>query len=167
MLSLWSAPGAEEAPMSCHIRTRNPRRAPSSSPANSASATVPWEWVVAAVSLLRGATPPGSEERRGGEEWRYWRDWSSDVCSSDLQAVGADEVAEDVVALERAGRGVGADVVPHPDAQPAQGAVELAGQLGLGDSAVGMGCGGGVFDPGAHPPGIGRASWWGRVEILA
>src|SRR3712207_4528151 len=27
-----------------------------------------------------------SEERRGGKEWRYWRDWSSDVCSSDLYA---------------------------------------------------------------------------------
>src|ERR1035437_4588817 len=25
-----------------------------------------------------------SEERRVGEECRYWRDWSSDVCSSDL-----------------------------------------------------------------------------------
>src|SRR3712207_5917134 len=24
------------------------------------------------------------EERRVGEEGRYWRDWSSDVCSSDL-----------------------------------------------------------------------------------
>src|ERR1035437_7692420 len=36
-----------------------------------------------------------SEERRVGKECRYWRDWSSDVCSSDLliaarlvQAVG-------------------------------------------------------------------------------
>src|SRR3712207_3014955 len=27
-----------------------------------------------------------SEERRGGEGGRYWRDWSSDVCSSDLRA---------------------------------------------------------------------------------
>src|ERR1035437_5130282 len=26
-----------------------------------------------------------SEERRVGKEWRYWRDWSSDVCSSDLR----------------------------------------------------------------------------------
>src|SRR5581483_10260765 len=25
-----------------------------------------------------------SEERRVGKECRYWRDWSSDVCSSDL-----------------------------------------------------------------------------------
>src|SRR3712207_4712874 len=24
-------------------------------------------------------------ESRGGEGWRYWRDWSSDVCSSDLR----------------------------------------------------------------------------------
>src|ERR1035437_6222468 len=28
-----------------------------------------------------------SEERRVGKECRYWRDWSSDVCSSDLSAV--------------------------------------------------------------------------------
>src|SRR5947209_5154251 len=26
-----------------------------------------------------------SEERRVGKECRYWRDWSSDVCSSDLK----------------------------------------------------------------------------------
>src|SRR3712207_6576338 len=30
-----------------------------------------------------------SEERRGGKESRYWRDWSSDVCSSDLGALAA------------------------------------------------------------------------------
>src|SRR5947209_1922024 len=29
-----------------------------------------------------------SEERRVGKEWRYWRDWSSDVCSSDLAIFG-------------------------------------------------------------------------------
>src|SRR5947209_498593 len=28
-----------------------------------------------------------SEERRVGKEERYWRDWSSDVCSSDLFGV--------------------------------------------------------------------------------
>src|SRR3712207_3340025 len=32
---------------------------------------------------------PRSEKRRVGEKWRYWRDWSSDVCSSDL-VVGQD-----------------------------------------------------------------------------
>src|SRR5947209_8084372 len=31
-----------------------------------------------------GPTLFRSEERRVGKEWRYWRDWSSDVCSSDL-----------------------------------------------------------------------------------
>src|ERR1035437_162320 len=36
-------------------------------------------------SALR-AMPVRSEERRVGEEGRYWRDWSSDVCSSDLLA---------------------------------------------------------------------------------
>src|ERR1035437_3816200 len=35
-------------------------------------------------SLDRGAHGSRSEERRGGKECRYWRDWSSDVCSSDL-----------------------------------------------------------------------------------
>src|SRR5947209_5127420 len=30
---------------------------------------------------------PRSEERRVGKECRYWRDWSSDVCSSDLRAL--------------------------------------------------------------------------------
>src|SRR5476651_1552525 len=30
-----------------------------------------------------------SEERRVGKECRYWRDWSSDVCSSDLAQEGA------------------------------------------------------------------------------
>src|SRR3712207_3372841 len=29
--------------------------------------------------------PVRSEERRVGKECRYWRDWSSDVCSSDLR----------------------------------------------------------------------------------
>src|SRR5882757_5088679 len=29
-----------------------------------------------------------SEERRVGKECRYWCDWSSDVCSSDLDATG-------------------------------------------------------------------------------
>src|SRR3712207_5332119 len=31
-----------------------------------------------------------SEERRVGKEWRYWRDWSSDVCSSDLGAISTE-----------------------------------------------------------------------------
>src|SRR5947209_1254119 len=34
-----------------------------------------------------GAGVARSEERRVGKEGRYWRDWSSDVCSSDL-AIG-------------------------------------------------------------------------------
>src|ERR1035437_6403716 len=33
------------------------------------------------------STLPRSEERRVGQEGRYWRDWSSDVCSSDLGSV--------------------------------------------------------------------------------
>src|ERR1035437_3367416 len=47
-----------------------------------------------------------SEERRVGKECRYWRDWSSDVCSSDLlppgdqlaeQGLGAVFVADEVI----------------------------------------------------------------------
>src|SRR5581483_1963842 len=33
---------------------------------------------------LRYPASRRSEERRVGKECRYWRDWSSDVCSSDL-----------------------------------------------------------------------------------
>src|SRR5947209_1249351 len=43
--------------------------------ADAAAAT----WAV--IELLK---KPRSEERRVGKECRYWRDWSSDVCSSDL-----------------------------------------------------------------------------------
>src|SRR5947209_1792606 len=34
--------------------------------------------------MLPAMVKPRSEERRVGKECRYWRDWSSDVCSSDL-----------------------------------------------------------------------------------
>src|SRR5438445_170997 len=55
--------------------------------------------------LPHGAVPlPRSEERRVGKECRYWRDWSSDVCSSDLIRVrdlssrrGRDGPAEDAL----------------------------------------------------------------------
>src|SRR5258707_256282 len=46
----------------------------------------------ASYSLPRNSSPGRnvrSEKRRVGEEWRYWRDWSSDVCSSDLAALRA------------------------------------------------------------------------------
>src|ERR1035437_5025385 len=36
--------------------------------------------VVVAVGLSWG-------ERGGGKEWRYWCDWSSNVCSSDLVSI--------------------------------------------------------------------------------
>src|SRR5947209_4592958 len=35
---------------------------------------------------------PRSEERRVGKEGRYWRDWSSDVCSSDLNGQPGHEI---------------------------------------------------------------------------
>src|ERR1035437_5640251 len=43
-----------------------------------------------------------SEERRVGKEWRSWRDWSSDVCSSDLSppdSVQARPVARPISAV--------------------------------------------------------------------
>src|SRR5947209_2959087 len=40
-----------------------------------------------------------SEERRVGKERRYWRDWSSDVCSSDLHFVP--DVLYEVSLVER------------------------------------------------------------------
>src|SRR5947209_6992611 len=39
-------------------------------------------YVKSYISLVRLIR---SEERRVGKESRYWRDWSSDVCSSDLE----------------------------------------------------------------------------------
>src|SRR5438445_249539 len=36
------------------------------------------------VACCTSTSPARSEERRVGKECRYWRDWSSDVCSSDL-----------------------------------------------------------------------------------
>src|SRR3712207_6025505 len=41
--------------------------------------------------LLNGRDISRTEERRVGKECRYWRDWSSDVCSSDL-ADGSDQI---------------------------------------------------------------------------
>src|SRR5947209_6954803 len=38
------------------------------------------------VEATAGNTGIRSEERRVGKECRYWRDWSSDVCSSDLNS---------------------------------------------------------------------------------
>src|ERR1035437_801458 len=40
-----------------------------------------------AISTVSSAPKPRSEERRVGKEGRYWRDWSSDVCSSDLDGL--------------------------------------------------------------------------------
>src|SRR3712207_750257 len=48
---------------------------------------------VAVVAEGSRADLERSEERRVGEEWRYWRDWSSDVCSSDLPEMIVDEPA--------------------------------------------------------------------------
>src|SRR3712207_1692311 len=46
-----------------------------------------------------------SEERRDGKKGRYWRDWSSDVCSSDLWTtqwgLARDERAERGTPAER------------------------------------------------------------------
>src|ERR1035437_2130015 len=54
-----------------------------------------WSWL-AVMSWTQVIGSYRSEERRGGKEGRYWRDWSSDVCSSDLaaHAVGVDELLD-------------------------------------------------------------------------
>src|SRR3712207_5310821 len=38
-----------------------------------------------------------SEERRVGKECRYWRDWSSDVCSSDLMRAAMTGCSKNVI----------------------------------------------------------------------
>src|ERR1035437_5056595 len=59
-------------------------------------------------SIIRLASR--SEERRAGEEWRYLRDWISDVCSSDLQhRLLVNEVAADHAVLR---------IFPVPDEGP-------------------------------------------------
>src|ERR1035437_9909964 len=46
-----------------------------------------------------GTSSRRSEERRVGKECRYWRDWSSDVCSSDLAELKAQIEAASRTAL--------------------------------------------------------------------
>src|SRR5215204_963959 len=65
------------------------------------------ELVLAAISLGLGTLPSRSEERRVGKECRSLCDWSSDVCSSDLD--GSDRRAD------RLGR---APVAPRDGARP-------------------------------------------------
>src|ERR1035437_860590 len=45
-----------------------------------------------------------SEERRVGKECRYWRDWSSDVCSSDLVVVAIGGADDDRLVRQYTGR---------------------------------------------------------------
>src|SRR3712207_6355181 len=68
----------------------------------------------------RGWRSLRSEERCVGKECRSWRDWSSDVCSSDLEEQAA---AEHVgAAAEELRRGGGADgVAADIDARPVEG----------------------------------------------
>src|SRR5476651_782151 len=40
-----------------------------------------------------------SEERRVGKERRYWRDWSSDVCSSDLSEINVTPMVDVMLVL--------------------------------------------------------------------
>src|SRR3712207_2507138 len=57
--------------------------------------TGPPRWGSPSAANFSPPPTPGkgarSGKRAGGEKGRYWRDWSSDVCSSDLQA-GFDQV---------------------------------------------------------------------------
>src|SRR3712207_4114524 len=55
------------------MRPSNASRPPPSSPRPGVTS--------ACASGPRFSPSTRSEERRVGKEWRYWRDWSSDVCS--------------------------------------------------------------------------------------
>src|SRR5882757_9075839 len=72
----------------------------------------------AAVEILQGR----SEERRVGKEWRYWRDWSSDVCSSDLDVDGG--------RLAQAVRTWRERKAPTGGRRPGGGGGDPAGQIG-------------------------------------
>src|ERR1035437_8818793 len=54
----------------------------------------------ALTKATSGETSTRTEERLVGQEGRYWRDWSSDVCSSDLLN-GIRTAALDAAALVR------------------------------------------------------------------
>src|SRR5947209_5720854 len=111
--------------------------------------------------------PARSEERRVGKEWRYWRDWSSDVCSSDLCGrvrpvlLGRVEALRLGVAVRRLDRGVVAF-----DAAAAQSLGQINQERGLirsrGETLL-------VLRDGLVEMArkIGRASCRERVEILA
>src|SRR3712207_778550 len=125
-----------------------------------------------AICWLAGAMSSRSEERRGGKEWRarwsayhsskrrhsrYWRDWSSDVCSSDLQGIAGDDyqflAVELGLDLAKIGCiGLGAELRP-PAGQDES--IELA--IGGEDVRHLLVGGGNVVK-------IGRATWRERVE---
>src|SRR3712207_4120955 len=108
-----------------------------------------------------------SEERRGGKEGRYWRDWSSDVCSSDL------------VVIEKAGDVIPRVVAPIPSLRPA-GATPwvmpttcraCGSELYRDEEEVVWRCENTACPArlrrGLEHYEIGRASGWERGEILA
>src|SRR5947209_3125369 len=108
-----------------------------------------------------------SEERRVGKEVRYWRDWSSDVCSSDLDllAVRRVDLVEGVPRLH-------VQVVGRIEGEAGLEGVDGAGndrrcprrQVDRGQIIAGL-CPG-IQDAGRIEK-IGRASCRERGEILA
>src|SRR3712207_2836730 len=108
-----------------------------------------------------------SAERRVGAEGRYWRDWSSDVCSSDLglEPLALQHVLEVHVAAE-------VQLVGVVDRQPA--VLEELRQHTVRDrrAELALDVVADDRDPVAGEAlrpvlEIGRASGWGRGEILA
>src|SRR3712207_4091367 len=63
-----------------------------------------------AASRPSAASRSRSEERRVGKECRSWRDWSSDVCSSDLMSVPSAGNAANALAAYAAAAGIAAKV---------------------------------------------------------
>src|SRR3712207_8104415 len=76
---------------------------------------------------------------------RYWRDWSSDVCSSDLSALAGDAALEDLLGQGDVPGEVGMDPVPgvlvveHPGGVDEVQAV-VAGGLRSEERRVGKEC---------------------------
>src|SRR3712207_9180841 len=96
---------------------------------------------------------------------RYWRDWSSDVCSSDLATDVVTERGEEGAArIKELTGGLGAHSVVEAVGTPESVMQAIRSPRPGGHVGVV-----GVL-PDVEVPGgevlVGRASWWGRGEIL-
>src|SRR5947209_8172391 len=108
-----------------------------------------------------------SEERRVGKEWRYWRDWSSDVCSSDL-SIEAVRLQYSIPMLIKHGIGEflrsyelrNAELVFRPG--PSKTKEDTKEKKSLAEDLNNL-----LGQPALYADEIGRASCRERVEILA